>query len=88
MPVTSVSRSTVRPAACAALAKPMVTPLGSAMPSLAQKVAARTSVASSPGVIAAASPPVNQATSRPSDRCSATLSAKCRSLASLDSRKR
>ena len=66
----------------------MVTPLGSAMPSAAQKVAARTPVASSPGVIAAASSPDSQATSSPRRRCNATLSAKARSLASLDSRNR
>ena len=41
MPVTSVSRSTVTPAACAAFANPIVTPFGSAMPSCWQNVAAR-----------------------------------------------
>ena len=79
MPVRSVPRSTVtRPRRCAAFTKPMVTPFGSAMPSAAQKVAARTPAASSPGVIAAASPADSHCTSRPSWRWSATLLAERR----------
>ena len=42
MPVTSTSRSIVTPSDCAVFAKPIVTPLGSAMPSRWQNVAART----------------------------------------------
>ena len=63
MPVTSVSRTISTPLACAPCAKPIVTPLGSATPSAAQKVAPRTPVTSSPG--ASAPPPPATATARP-----------------------
>ena len=44
MPVTSSPRRISTPRACAARANPIVTPLGSAIPSAAQKVAAATPV--------------------------------------------
>ena len=49
IPVTSTSRSIVTPSDCAVFANPIVTPLGSAMPSRWQKVAASTPSAFSPG---------------------------------------
>ena len=88
IPLTSTSRSTVTPNACAVFANPIVTPLGSAMPSRWQKVAASTPSVFSPGASAAASRASSHCTSTPRSRCRATLRLNVSTLAGVESRNR
>ncbi len=88
MPMTSQSRSIDAPAAWAAFAKPMVTPLGSAIPSRAQNVAAMTPAAFTPGARRGTSSAPSHETSTPRLRWSATFFRNVSTDDGEDSRKR
>ena len=88
MPVTSVSRSTIAPAVCAAFANPIVTPFGSAMPSRAQKVAPSTPSTPTPGASRSTSVASSQSTTMPWLRCRSTLRRNVSTLAAEERRNR
>ena len=86
--MTSVSRTISTPRACAPLANPIVTPLGSATPSAAQYAAPRMPATSMPGEMRAASSGDSHCTSTPMLRWSAMFFSNAATLAAFETRKR